>query len=130
MNVVIISVVRCHELERIKGNAISAVVVDSLEGGQGEEDHRLAGGHKCACFSEDRSNGIEKKALDGVVIERSESVWDIKAMVPRVEVPVQPFIDMHPAMKEILPCIDEEPASDGETDNAKECDETYIAVRS
>lgn len=86
MNVVIISVVCCHELEGIKGNAISTVVAGSLEGGQGEEDHRLAGCHECACFSsENRSNGIEEEALDGVVVER---VWDIKATVLRMEVHV------------------------------------------
>lgn len=40
-----------------------------------------------------------------MVVQCAESVWDIKSVVPGVEVSVEPLVDMHGSMKEVLPGV-------------------------
>ena len=44
MDIMVVGVVPRHELQWIPWEGVAAVVVDGLEGGDGEEDHGLASG--------------------------------------------------------------------------------------
>ncbi len=68
MYIMVVGVVRGHELQRIKWNAISTVIVDSLECGQREENHGLACGHKGACLGNDRTDRVKKESFNRVIV--------------------------------------------------------------
>lgn len=111
MDIMIVGVVPGHELERIPGEGITTVVIDGLQCGDGEQDHGLPGGQTCAPLRDSSSQCIEEEAFDGVVIKRPESIRHVQAMMPGVEVPVQELVDMHGAMEEVLPGVDDEPVA-------------------
>lgn len=77
MNVMIVCVVGSDHLERVEGYTITTVVVDSLEGGECEEEHGLASRHECARLSDNRPDGIEDEAFNGMVVERAERVRNV-----------------------------------------------------
>lgn len=45
MNVMVLSVVASNVLERIKGQSVTTVIINSLDCAAGEEPHALANGH-------------------------------------------------------------------------------------
>lgn len=72
-------------LQRIPGECVSAVVVDSLDGGEREEPHALAVGHTGGEERDARACSVQKESLNRVVIERPERVRYIEAVMAGME---------------------------------------------
>lgn len=70
VNIVVVRIVACKPLQRVKREGVSAVVVDGLEGGKCKQEHGLARRHASQPLGDDSTTRIENEALDGVV-ERS-----------------------------------------------------------
>lgn len=58
---------------------------------------------------DDSAQGVEHKALERMVVQSTICIWDIQAVVPRVEVLVEELVDMEGAVPEVLPGVDAEP---------------------
>lgn len=85
VDVVVCRVVAGEDLEGVPGEVVAAVVVHSLDGRQTEEESPLAKGHAGDQEGEARAEGVEKEALEGVVVQRAVCVGDVKAVVSRVK---------------------------------------------
>lgn len=99
-----------YDLEWIPGKTVPTVVVDGFHSGKSEEEHGLTGGHSACCFGKNCADGVEDKALDRVVVERTKRVWDIQPMVPAVEVFVKKVVGVHCAMQKIFPGVNKHPS--------------------
>lgn len=69
VDVVIGSIVACDELERIPGELVATVVVNSLDGREAEEQGALANVHARKLETDASTKAIEEEALKGVVVE-------------------------------------------------------------
>jgi len=81
----IVSVVARNQLEGVEWQGVSTVVVDGLDGGNCEQKCSLTDGHPRYPLSEDSAARIEKEALNGMVVQRTERVRYVQPMVPGVE---------------------------------------------
>lgn len=86
VNVVVGSIVAGDELERVPGERVAAVVVDSLDGGHGKEPHALTHSHEGGLERDSRAKGVEEEALDGVVVQSAVGIRNVESVVSRVEV--------------------------------------------
>ena len=77
VNVVVVRVVAGEALQWVEREAVPAMVVDALHGGEEEEEHGFARGHPREDLCEPRSDGLEHEALDGVVVGRTERVGHV-----------------------------------------------------
>lgn len=107
MDIVIVCVVTGHELQRIPREGVTTMVVDGLQRGDGEEDHGLPSGEARAPFRDGSPQCIEEEAFDGMVIKRPESIWHVQAVMPGMEVSVEELVDVHSAVEEVLPGVDD-----------------------
>ena len=82
VNVVVIGGVGEEHLEGVERQAVPAVVVHCLQRRDDEEDERLAEGHAGGGLGDAGADGVQEEALDGVVVERTECVGDVEAVVP------------------------------------------------
>lgn len=89
VDVVVLGVVAGNELKRIPWESVSAVVVDSLDCGHGEEQNALAECHTGDLECDGGTKGIEKETLNGVVVESTIGVRHIETVVAGVEVSCQ-----------------------------------------
>jgi hypothetical protein len=85
VDVVVGGVVAGDELERVPGEGVAAVVVDGLDGGEGEEEGALTDVHAGGLEGDGGTEAIEEKALERVVVEGAVCVWDVEAVVAGVE---------------------------------------------
>lgn len=85
VNIMIGGIVGGEVLQRIPGEGVSAVVINGLDGRAGEEPHGLAVGHTGNQEANACTSSIQKETLNGMVVESTESVRDIEAVVTRVE---------------------------------------------
>jgi hypothetical protein len=85
VNIVISGIVGGEVLQRVPGESVSTVVIDGLDSRAGEEPHGLAVGHTGNKEADTCTSGIQKETLNGVIVESTESVGDVEAMVTRVE---------------------------------------------
>lgn len=72
-------------LQGIPGQSIPAVVIDSLDGREGEEEHPLTCGHTRELEADEGAKGVKKESLEGVVVQGAIRVWYIEAVVSGVE---------------------------------------------
>lgn len=105
MDVVIVCVVEEEGLKGIEREAIAAMVVDSLHGGEHEEHYGLANSHEGDQLCECCTDGVQEKAFERMVVQRAVGVGYIQPMVHRMDMLVQELVDMEEAMEEILPGI-------------------------
>jgi len=82
---VVAGVVRCQVLQWVEWKRVAAVVVDGLDRTAGEEPHALAYGHAGHEVANSSAQCVEEEALEWMVVERAESVWDVETVVSRVE---------------------------------------------
>ena len=108
MDIVIIRVVLRDPLQRVPREPEARMIVHRLEGAHGEEKDALADGHAGQFEREQGADCIFEEAFQGVVVERSERVGDVEAVVARVKGPVEPLMSMHLAVDHVLPCVHEE----------------------
>lgn len=85
VDVVVFRVVTRQVLERIPRQLISAVVIDGLDGGHGEKPQSLPCRHEGALIRNGCAKRVEKEALEGMVVESTKCIWDIEAVVSRME---------------------------------------------
>lgn len=83
------------------------MVVDSLQGREGEEDQGTTVTHATEKEGQRGSNTVHQKALEGVVVKGAKGVGDIEAVVTRVEVLVEIWHVVEEAVEEVLPCVEE-----------------------
>ena len=114
MNVMIARVVAVHKLQRVPREGEAAVVVNCLGGGEGEKESSLSHGHASQGFCKSSSEGVEKETLEGMIVQRAVCVGNGEAMVYRMDVFVQKFIDVEEAMEEVLPGVNNEANWGGE----------------
>jgi len=107
--IVVVCCVTGDHLERVEREAIPAVVVDCLAGGEDEEEHRLADREARDGLGEHGSKGVEQEALDGVVVQRAVSIGHVQPVMDRMEVFVKEPIKVHRAVEEVLPCVERHP---------------------
>lgn len=85
MNVMVSGVVRRDLLQRVPRELIATVVVDCLYCGHGEEPHALTSGHAGGQECHTGAGGIQQETFNRVVVQSTKSIWNVKAMVARVE---------------------------------------------
>lgn len=85
VDIVIGSIVGGEMLERIPGEGISAMVINSLDGRTSEKPHGLAVSHTGNQEADTCTRSIQKEALNRVVVEGTESVRHIEAVMTRVK---------------------------------------------
>lgn len=61
------------------------MIINGLDGGEGEEPHALAVGHPRRQESYSRASSIKEEPLDRVVVKGAKGVRDIEPMVTGVE---------------------------------------------
>ena len=86
MYVVVIGRVAAEHLERVKREAVAAVVVNRFASGEDEEEHRLADREARDGFGQQGADRVEEEALDGVVVERTVGVGHVEPVVDRMQV--------------------------------------------
>ena len=107
VNIVVVSVVAREPLQRVERQGVSAVIVDSLEGGNYEQKRSLANRHASQPLRDDSTARIKNEALDGVVIQCAVRVRYIQPVVPGVEGLEQERVYVHGAVQEVLPGVDQ-----------------------
>ena len=85
VDVMVGGIVGGEMLQGVPREGVSAVIVHGLDGRHGKEPHGLAVGHAGNQEPDASTGGIQEKSFHRVVVECSESVGDIEAMVSRVE---------------------------------------------
>lgn len=119
-------------LQGIKGQSVSAVIVNRLHSRKCEKSHSATDpetrdlvGHSC-------SDGVHEETFEGMVVESAERVRNIKTMMARMKclwvvgyvnlkwkapppvithvgaLTVKPWDLVHEPMQEVLPCIHDE----------------------
>ena len=109
MYIVVIGRVAAEPLERVEREAVPAVVVDGLAGGEDEEEHGLADREARDGLGQQGAERVEQEALDGVVVERAVGVGDVQPVVDRVQVLVEEPALVHEAVEEVLPRVEHHP---------------------
>ena len=74
MNVMIIGIVAEDELQRIQGQAISAMIIDSLHSREHKQDSCLADSHHRKRLSNHCSKRIQEEALEWMIVKRAIGV--------------------------------------------------------
>jgi hypothetical protein len=114
VDIMVVGGVSADHLERVERKAIPAVVIDSLAGRDGEEECSLPYGETRDGLGQHGAKRVEQEALDGVVIERAKGVRHVEPVMHRVEVLVEELVDVHRAMEEILPGVEDDPNRGGQ----------------
>lgn len=74
-----------EHLKRVVGKTEVAVVVDNLERRQGKKYRSLANVEAGELVGQNQADGVLDKPIQRVIVQCSEGVGDVKAMVSRVE---------------------------------------------
>jgi hypothetical protein len=106
--VVIICVILRHHLQRVERETVPAMVIDSLESRNAEQERGLTSAHTGQRLGDDRAERVQQEALYRVIVQSTERVWDVEAVMPRVEMPVQKLVHVHVSVEEVLPSVDGE----------------------
>lgn len=107
--IVVVSRVAGDHLEWVEREAVPAVVVDRLAGGEDEEEHRLADREARGGLGEHGAKRVEQEALDWVVVQRAVSIRHVQPVMDRMEVFVKEPVYVHRAVEEVLPCVERHP---------------------
>lgn len=78
-------VVRSELLDGVERQGVAAMVVDGLDGGTGEEPHRLPDSHSCKQICKAGAKSVQQEAFKGVIVQGAVGVRNVEAMVARVE---------------------------------------------
>jgi hypothetical protein len=105
VDVVVGGVVPEHVVEGVVRQPEPTVVVDSLDGGEGEEEDRSAGSHSGRQEGYGPAHGVQQKAFQGMVVQRSKRKRHYQTMMQRVHMLVHELVQVHPPVTKILPGI-------------------------
>lgn len=79
------SVVGGDLLKGIPREGVAAMIIDRLDRGHGEKPHALTVAHSSCEVCDTRASSIEQESFNGMVIQSTKSIRNIKAMVSGVE---------------------------------------------
>lgn len=103
----LVSVVVEKSLEWVEGQVVSAVIINGLQGREGEEDQGTTVTHAAEKEGQRGSNTVHQEALKGMVVKGAKRVGDIETVMARVEVLVKIWNVVEEAVEEVLPCVEE-----------------------
>lgn len=106
MDVMIVCVVTAEHLEWVEGKTIATVIVDRFHSAECKQEDGLPDGKIGDRLRYHSTNTVEKKPLEGVIVEGTERIGYIEPVVHGMEVFVEELVCVHPAVKEILPSVD------------------------
>jgi len=104
----VLRVVPKDSLERVPPDLVPAMIIDRLDRAHGEQDDTLPDGHPRCRMSQHGTEGIEEESFERMVVERSESIWNVKFVVDRVEVAVEERNGVEQPMEKVLPSVHDE----------------------
>lgn len=108
MDVMVVGVVCEDNLEGIKGQFVSTMIVNGLHCRDRKEEHCLSCGHSSQKLCNTSTERVEEEPFERVVVERAEGVRDVKPVMNRVKGLVQVSVIVHSSMEKVLPCINNE----------------------
>ena len=81
VDVMVSSVIAGQMLERVPGESVAAVIINCLDGRAREKPHSLSGSQarKFECYAS--SHGIEKEALEWVVVQGTKGIGDVESVM-------------------------------------------------
>ena len=88
MDIMVISVVPKHDLQRIERQSVSAMIVHSLESRKREQHDRLTNSQERYFMRQGGSARIKQETFQGMVVQRPERVRHIESMMYGVEMTV------------------------------------------
>ena len=100
-----IGIIPAQGLKRIPGQVIPAVIIHRLGLGDTPEGQCLPGGQARSELRDDGADGIEEETFKRVVVKGAAGKGNVEAMVDRVDVTVEPLVDVEGAVKKILPAV-------------------------
>lgn len=81
------------------------MIIDGLQRRKREESDRLANGHERHRVGDSCAQCVEQQALEPVVVQCPESIWDIQSVMHGMERPVQILVCVEVSVEEVLPSI-------------------------
>ncbi len=85
MNVMVSSIVGEDPVDGVVGKCVTTMVQYRLNGRAGEEPHGLAHCQAGKQVAQASTQGIERESFDRVVVQSAVGIWDVKAVMTRVE---------------------------------------------
>jgi hypothetical protein len=85
VDVVVGSVVGEDPVDWVVWKCVTAMVHDSLDSGAGEEPHGLSHRHTREQVTQTGAQSVKSESLDWVVVQSAVGIWDVEAVVARVE---------------------------------------------
>lgn len=108
VNVMVCASVGKHNLKRIPGEFVAAVVVHGFYCGEHKQCKVFSVGKPNNNRGNTRTQSVEKKPLGQGVVKRAKCVRNIKSVVHGVHVSVSPLVSVHEPVQNVLPGIDNE----------------------
>lgn len=108
MNVVIIGIIAAEHLEWVEWEAVTAVIINPFHGTEHIKEDGLSEGEVSNSLRHSGTNSLEQKSLERVIVLCTKRVGYIKLMVHGMKVFVEELVRMHPAVKKILPSVQNE----------------------
>ncbi len=108
MDIVVVGIIGEDELAGVPPQLVAGMIIDRLHGAECEEEDGLADTHAARLLHDQGAKRIEDETLEGMVVERTESVGDVEAVVNGVDVAVEEPGCVEEAVHEVLPGVHEE----------------------
>lgn len=113
VDIMIICVVSAEHLQWVIWQTIPAMVVYGLESRYREKEHSFPCRHAYDVFCDSSSEGVEQETFQWMVIEGTKSIGNIEAVMDGMKFFVEVGVHVHSSMKEVLPCVDDNPGGSG-----------------
>ena len=84
------------------------MIIDRLHGTECKQEDGLSEGEVGNGLRYYGTNAVEQKSFERVIVKCTERVGYIEPVVHGMQVFVEELVRMHPAVKEILPSVDDE----------------------
>lgn len=112
VDIMIRAIVIEENMQQVSGKPQTAMVINSLNGGEGKEEYGSARCHPCNEKGKDSPNCVKDKPFEWMIVESSKGIGDDKSVVLRVDVFVQKLVDVHQSVHEVLPSVHHHHAHD------------------
>ena len=72
-------------VDRVVGKSVTTVIEDRFDGRSRKEPHGLTHCQAGKQVAQTSTQGIERESFDRVVVQSAVGIWDVKAVMTRVE---------------------------------------------
>lgn len=103
----LVGIVLEETLQRVEGEIVAAMVVNSLQRREGEEGESTTVTHAADQERQASTDTVHQEALEGMIVEGAKGIGHIEAVMARVEMLVKIRHVVEQAVEEILPCVEE-----------------------